>query len=350
MNWESKKLFIGLLLLFTLGVGCDEHNDPRKNVEIEKEEINPISFTRLDSIVFHTPTDSLFKKKIQQIPHDITDHYLQEIMRMGPPEQSETWSILQQFVAFKDMKDLQAAIEKKHQPTNIAGYNQEFAKALARLNKQLPKEKSPQIVYMNGGLSAASYANKQILYVGLDYYLYPDPLVNEFPNDRFPLYKKKNMQPYYVVPNAIFNWLSYRYNEYDSLPPEKNDFLNSLIYTGKLMYAMDIVLPDLSDTTKMMWSEKEWEWAQENEMNIWKEMARQEVMFGTKKEEIYKWFTEAPFTNAGNLPQNSSPQLGLWMGWKIVSAYMEKNPEITLEQLWKERNNQKILSAFKPNI
>ncbi len=350
MNWESKKLFIGLLLLFTLGAGCDEHNDPRKNVEIEKEEINPISFTRLDSIVFHTPTDSLFKKKIQQIPPDITDHYLQEIMRMGPPEQNETWSILQQFVAFKDMKDLQAAIEKKHLPSNIATYNQEFSQALARLKKQLPKEKSPQIVYMNGGLSAASYANKQILYVGLDYYLYPDPLVNEFPSDRFPLYKKKNMQSQYLVPNAIFNWLSYRYNEYDSLPPEKNDFLNSLIYTGKLMYAMDIILPDLSDTTKMMWSEKEWEWANENEMNIWKEMARQEVMFGTKKEEIYKWFTEAPFTNAGNLPQKSSPQLGLWMGWKIVSAYMEKNPEITLEQLWKERNNQKILSAFKPNI
>lgn len=350
MNWESKKLFVGLLLLFLWGVGCNEHNDPRKNVEIPEEEIEPMDYTRLDSVVFHTPFDSRFSKSIQQLPNGISCLYVEDIMRMGSCQDSGTWGILQEFAKFKDMKDLQMAIEKKHTSQQIALYNQEFALAFSRIKTQLPKEKNPHLIYMNGGLSAASYAKDQSLFVGLDYYLYPDPLVNEFPNDRFPLYKKKNMQSQYLVPNALFNWMSFRYNTYDSIPPEKNDFLSSLIYAGKLMYAMDIVLPEVHDTTKMMWSQSEWEWAKENELNIWKEMARQEVMFGTRKEEIYKWFNEAPFTNAGNLPQKSSPQLGLWMGWKIVAAYMEKNPTITLEQLWKERNHQKILSAFKPEI
>ena len=350
MNWESKKLFVGLLLLFSFIVGCDEHNDPRKNVELESSEIPSLKYTRLDSIVFHTPQDAAFSTLLQQLPNNISCLYVGDIMRMGDCKDSATWQILREFARFKDMKDLQAAIEKQHTHEEVVSYNNQLAEAIERLKKQLTKEKTPELVYMNGGLSAASYAKDQTLFIGLDYYLYPDPLVNEFPNDRFPLYKKKNMQSYYLVPNAIFNWLSYRYNSYDSLPPEKNDFLSSLIYAGKIMYAMDVVLPEVADSTKMMWSQQEWEWARENELNIWKEMAHQDVMFGTRKEEIHKWFNEAPFTNAGNLPQKSSPQLGLWMGWKIVAAYMEKNPSITIEQLWKERNNQKILSAFKPKI
>jgi hypothetical protein len=123
-----------------------------------------------------------------------------------------------------------------------------------------------------------------------------------------------------------------------------------MIYSGKIMYALGVTQPETADSTHLMWSSKEWEWAKENELNIWKEIARQDVLFGTRKEEIAKWFNEAPFTNAGNLPSNASPQLGLWMGWKIVSAYMVKNPNVTLEQLWKERNNQKILSAYKPEL
>jgi hypothetical protein len=350
MNFESKKIFVWLLLILPFVWGCDNHNDPRKNIDIVQEEVVPLKHFRLDSMIFHFSTENQRQKQITQMPDQIGCMYLEDIMGMGICDDSSTWKILDQFSGHKDMKDLQSTIEKTHSPEDIQSYLSQLSQAFYRTAKQLPKEKNPQIIFMNSGLAVASFAKKNNLFVGLDYYLYPDPLVKEFPSDRFPQYKKKNMQKQYLVSNAIFNWLSARYNDYDTIPPEQNDFLNALIYTGKIMYALDIALPDLSDSTKMMWTEKEYDWALENEMNIWKEMAKQEVMFGTRPEEIYKWFVEAPFTNAGNLPQNSSPQLGLWMGWKIVSAYMEKNPSVTIEQLWKERNNQKILSAFKPKI
>jgi hypothetical protein len=38
------------------------------------------------------------------------------------------------------------------------------------------------------------------------------------------------------------------------------------------------------------------------------------------------------------------------MGLQMVKSYMEKHPEISVSQLLKEDNAQKILQAYKPNL
>lgn len=331
--------------------GCNEKsNDPRQEQIEDQLSIAPIQSYRLDEVVFNNADKNDFRKKIEQLPQEIYTAYLEQIMGMGKASDSITWQTLQRFAQFKDMRDLQKASIETHSPEKILAYEKQLAESFARLKVLLPGEENPKIIWMNAGLAAASFALKNNLFIGLDYYIYPHPLIKEFPPERFPNYKRINMDAQYLCSNALFNWLSFRYDDYDSIPPEKNDFLSSLIYSGKIMYALGVTQPETPDSTHLMWSSKEWEWAKENELNIWKEIARQDVLFGTRKEEIAKWFNEAPFTNAGNLPSNASPQLGLWMGWKIVSAYMVKNPNVTLEQLWKERNNQKILSAYKPEL
>jgi len=71
-------------------------------------------------------------------------------------------------------------------------------------------------------------------------------------------------------------------------------------------------------------------------------------MFGTSVPKNKKWFEFAPFTNAENIPQDSPPQLGIYMGWQIVKAYMEDHPELSPADLLKEADAQKILKAYKP--
>jgi hypothetical protein len=341
-------------LLLTLFLGCggceSQKKDPREDLIQEHLVITPIKSYRLDELIFSNADQSNFRKKIEELPQVITNAYLEQIMGMGNASDSSTWNTLQRFAQFKDMRDLQKASLETHSPEKIQNYETQLAESFGRLKALLPREENPNIIWMNAGLAAASFAIKNNLFIGLDYYIYPHPLVKEFPPERFPNYKRINMDSRYLCSNALFNWLSFRYDYYDSIPPEKNDFLSSMIYSGKIMYALGVIQPETADSTHLMWTEKEWDWAKENELNIWKEIAQQNVLFGTRKEEIAKWFNEAPFTNAGNLPANASPQLGLWMGWKIVSAYMVKNPNVTLEQLWKERNNQKILSAYKPEL
>ncbi len=344
-------LYTTAILLMNGCGGCNEKSkDPRQNQIEDKLVIETLKTYRLDEIIFNNADKNDFKQQVEQLPIEIYATYMEQIMGMGDAKDSTTWQTLQRFAQFKDMRDLQRASTETHTTQEIADYEKQLAESFARFRVLLPKEKNPNVIWMNAGLAAASFAIKNNLFIGLDYYIYPHPLVKEFPPERFPNYKRINMDSRYLCSNAMFNWLSHRYDDYDSIPPEKNDFLSSMIYSGKIMYALGVTQPETADSTHLMWSSKEWEWAKENELNIWKEIARQDVLFGTRKEEIAKWFNEAPFTNAGNLPSNASPQLGLWMGWKIVSAYMVKNPNVTLEQLWKERNNQKILSAYKPEL
>ena len=87
-------------------------------------------------------------------------------MRMGDCKDSATWQILREFARFKDMKDLQAAIEKQHTYEEVVSYNNQLAEAIERLKKQLTQEKTPDLVYMNGGLSAASYEKHAVLLFG----------------------------------------------------------------------------------------------------------------------------------------------------------------------------------------
>jgi uncharacterized protein YjaZ len=89
---------------------------------------------------------------------------------------------------------------------------------------------------------------------------------------------------------------------------------------------------------------------QAHQLNVWKEIARQEVLFSKNRTEVQKWFEYGPFTNAENVPQESAPQLGVFMGLQMVKSYMENHPEISVIQLLKEDNAQKILQAYKPNL
>ena len=65
---------------------------------------------------------------------------------------------------------------------------------------------------------------------------------------------------------------------------------------------------------------------------------------------IQKYLTDAPFTPGLGDHNESAPKLGIWIGWQIVKKYMDKNPDVTLQQLMKETDAQKILHAsrYKP--
>ena len=126
--------------------------------------------------------------------------------------------------------------------------------------------------------------------------------------------------------------------------------LSEMIFHGKAHYLTWLAFEEIQDSTLMAWTSKEYTWTQGHQLNVWKEIARQEVLFSKNRVEVQKWFEYAPFTNAENVPQESAPQLGVFMGFQMVKSYMEKHPEITVDRLMKEDNAQKILQAYKPNL
>jgi hypothetical protein len=66
---------------------------------------------------------------------------------------------------------------------------------------------------------------------------------------------------------------------------------------------------------------------------------------------IQKYLTEAPFTPGIGDKNDSAPKLAVFIGWKIVREYMDRNPSISVQQLMADQDFQKILdkSKYRPD-
>jgi hypothetical protein len=126
--------------------------------------------------------------------------------------------------------------------------------------------------------------------------------------------------------------------------------LSKMIYNGKIMYYMDQVFPDMSDTTKIGYTGAQLKWCQQFESNIWAYFLNENLLYETDYLKIQKYLTEAPFTPGLGEKSESAPKLAIWTGWQIIRKYMEKHPDTTLPQLMAMTDAQKILNEanYKP--
>jgi hypothetical protein len=338
-----------LFLIYTLVLftSCEEKNPHKEIAPLE----TPIPFLamRMDldvaAIEFSQPAAA--RQQLFQKYGDLYCAYLEEILRIGPCNSDSSLLALQGFVEYPDIQELSKEIDQLFPETTLASFNQTFEDAFQRFHHFFPKDTLPTLVYINSGFNCASFATKHQLAVGLDYFLgEKSKIIPRLPAELFPAYMKEDMHPNLTVPSTIKNFLYSKFFVTENSGPK--DLLNELVYHGKIMYLTDILLPEVPDSAKMAWSSKQLEWARTNEWNTWKELAQQKVMFGTSVPKNKKWFEFAPFTNAEHIPQDSPPQLGIWMGWQIVNAFMKDNPNLSPQELMTEADAQKILRAYKP--
>ena len=87
---------------------------------------------------------------------------------------------------------------------------------------------------------------------------------------------------------------------------------------------------------------------QNNEDKIWKFFIEQKLLFNKNPGEFVKFINDGVSTNG--FPPQAPAKIGCFIGWRIVSKYMEQMPEIKLDQLMNEKDGNKILleSNYKP--
>ena len=72
------------------------------------------------------------------------------------------------------------------------------------------------------------------------------------------------------------------------------------------------------------------------------------MLYSKETASIIKFMGESPFIQG--FPEGSPGRVGHYVGWQIVKAYMEKNPNTTIQELMQEQDAQRILtkSKYKP--
>ncbi len=182
----------------------------------------------------------------------------------------------------------------------------------------------------------------QIMLIAIDMYLGQD--YPHYEKLGVPNYRMQKFRSEYIARDCMDQiahaMMSSRSN--------KGNMLDLMVLRGKFLFFLDAVLPNTSDSIKIKYSKLQLEWADKNEANIWAFLIENEVLYSTDRNLEKKLLLDAPFTSYfGN---ESPPRLGEWIGWKIVSRFMETNPNTRMEDLLKNQDSQGILqkSRYKP--
>jgi uncharacterized protein YjaZ len=106
-------------------------------------------------------------------------------------------------------------------------------------------------------------------------------------------------------------------------------------------------MPNTPNTLKINYSAEQLNWCNANAEGVWFFLIDNELLYTKTTSEIIKFMGEAPFIQG--FPEGSPGRVGHWVGWQIVKAFMEKNPNTSLEKLMSIKA-QNILnkSKYKP--
>lgn len=300
-----KSLWVPLLILM-LTFSCQKETE--KLVDISKVEVD-FKVNRFEEVFYISSENDLPKLKKEYsilFPEDVHDSIW--IAKMNNEDELYLFAASQK--VFGDFKNEKEELEQlfKH----IKYYN--------------PRFKVPNIITHISDLDyqyPVIYADS-LLFISLDMYLGTDNIVYK----SFPQYLSQNYKKQRLVVDVANDIIE---KSYPKVKPRI--FLNRMIEEGKRIYLLDRFLPAVSDDLKMGYSTEKMEWAQGNEINVWKYFIENELLYSNDTNLNMRFINLSPFSKFYQEADQDSPgRIGVWIGWQIVRSYMENN-NVDLQQL-----------------
>jgi hypothetical protein len=259
-------------------------------------------------------------------------------------EWQDTMNILRiyNFITDTDIKELYNTEINKY--PDVASLGKELGTAFEKIRKYYPEFHNPECYTYISGLDFETPVRYEAnnLAISMDLYLGKD--VEAYVKAGIPEYMREQFIQENILPSSIYAIAGSLVNRDD----QKQTLLDQMIAVGKLLYFLDLVVPDVKDENKIGYTSEKLKWAQENEGNIWAFLVGNQLLFSSDPKITSKLMTDAPFTSGF---VNESPgRLGEWVGWQIVKAYMDENASVDVEELMKNTDAQSILqgSKYKP--
>ena len=132
-------------------------------------------------------------------------------------------------------------------------------------------------------------------------------------------------------------------------PPPKEDFINLMLWGGKKLYLIDQILDFQADTIILEYSKAQLDWCKKNEAGIWNHFFDQDLFYETNLRRFNKLIAPAP--NSPGMPTEAPGATGNYMGWRIVTTFMDRYPDTSIGELL-SMDAQQLLerSKYKPSL
>jgi len=332
--------FTKVLLLMLLSAFLLSCTPNRWDVKISDVEIS-MNYQRFDIDLFTANRDSIWQSvpKWKDKYGNFFEAYNQQIIKIGSSSSMDYDEKLKFFLTDPYIEEAYQDVQKIYNPLP---FEKELTDAFRRYHYYFPDKSLPKIYTHISGFNQSIVIDSGYLSISLDKYLGADSKF--YAMLRTPAYLSNNMHHQKICSDVM---CALALTEFP-FKSEKDDLLSHMIYYGKIQVFVDAMLPVEADSLKWGYSEDKLKWCYKNERMMWLYLVENKLLFNSTYKERKKYIDEGPFT--ATFSNESPARTGQWIGYRIVNAYMDKYPEVTLKQLMDDQNYQDILnkSKYKP--
>jgi len=262
-----------------------------------------------------------------------------QIMQKGRLTDAEYHNELLAFTQHNDMREAYDSVALLF--ADFSEIEEELEFAFGQFSVDFPSYPIPEITTFFGGFNYGVVTYDDNIAIGLENFLGEKSKYYTLLGD--PSYLRFQKQKKFIASNVIEVWL----NEYFQQYLGGRDLLSQLIYKGKVMYCIDKMLPELTMEDKFRFTTKQMDWVEENEESIWQYIVHEDLLFSKKEQDFRTFINYAPF--AKGMPAESPGRVAYYIGYKMVSEFMDNN-EVDTEELMYLTDSRRFLqqSRYKP--
>lgn len=221
---------------------------------------------------------------------------------------------------------------------NLEALESELTKAYSWLKYYYPAASVPELKIALTGLYNDLYVSDSVIVIGLEYFIGKEATFRPMNTPEYILkrYEKESILP------LIFSFVS---NDFMAIDSRDNTLLADMINYGRSYYFTKQMMPCKPDGWIVGYNEEEIRLVSANQETIWGHFINRELFYETSHFIKNKYTGERP--NVFEIGDQCPGRIARWLGWQIVKAYMEQNPEVSLADLMVETDAQKILNKSK---
>lgn len=324
-----KRLFPLLALVIILLTACCEESRYR----VPGKPGQSVHFTRYDQDFFEDGyiEDSVFR-----------DLFTNQIMQMATVDEARTDSFLELFRQDSIMQKVYADCQEEFAELKL--YENKLSEAFHRLCHFVPDMPVPAVSTHISGFSQSVVSAPSNLSVSLDKYLGSDYPVYE---SLFYDYQRQRMKPEQLVTDCMNGWLRSEFTNASIM--EDYRLLDFILYEGKMLFLLKLIFPDEAPELMAAWTKEELDWCVANEKKMWERILEYEHLYSRDHLVLSKYIGDGPFTIY--FTQDSPSRAAIWVGLRIIEAYMQQHKELSVITLIMETDAEKILSEslYRPD-
>ena len=315
--------YIGFLVI--LLTSCEQ--DKGKNIPaLDDVEVETAVLSFMPADWTTSQLDSVCKAKPV-----LSEIFFGHILALPLDNKEEMYSGYRSFWELEATQNIGVLVDSVY--NDVSEIERSWKNVMAYFQFYFPERKVPYLHLLRSNLGIANFLfedgqGNEGVGVSLDFFL-----GESFPylqlardNPAFSDYNNRTFNKDHLITKSVNAIIE------DVVPtPSQSHMLGHLIREGKRQYLLKAVCNMLPDSAVFELSPKDLTWCENNELEIWNFFIEQELLYETNQKKFFKYIKPAP--NSAGMPSDAPGKTGVFIGYKIVEAFVQKYPEFTLRQL-----------------